>query len=218
VGVLLEPTSIIEKGIAQAYELQRRLRVWQPKRAAVLGAGTVGLLATMGMRLRGIEVVTLGLDEPPYLNSDLIEALGATYISTKQTPLAKVAEESGPLDLIYECTGFSPLVFEAMQALGKNGVLVLASVTGGDTKVEVPSDAINQGFVLGNKAMVGTVNANREHFEAGVRDLTMAQALWPGWLERLLTDRVEGLSEWPKAFELLGHPGVIKVFVEVAEA
>jgi threonine dehydrogenase-like Zn-dependent dehydrogenase len=132
--------------------------------------------------------------------------------------VAKVAEESGPLDLIYECTGFSPLVFEAMQALGKNGVLVLASVTGGDRKVEVPSDAINQGFVLGNKAMVGTVNANREHFEAGVRDLTMAQALWPGWLERLLTDRVEGLSEWPKAFELLGHAGVIKVFVEVAEA
>ncbi|HEX3325625.1 MAG TPA: glucose 1-dehydrogenase [Actinomycetota bacterium] len=218
VGVLLEPTSIIEKGIAQASELQRRLRVWQPKCAAVLGAGTVGLLATMGMRLRGIKVVTLGLDEPPYLNSDLIEALGATYISTKHTPLAKVAEESGPLDLIYECTGFSPLVFEAMQALGKNGVLVLASVTGGDRKVEVPSDAINQGFVLGNKAMVGTVNANREHFEAGVRDLTMAQALWPGWLERLLTHRVDGLSEWPKAFELLGHPGVIKVFVEVAEA
>jgi glucose 1-dehydrogenase len=218
VGVLLEPTSIIEKGIAQAYELQRRLRVWQPKRAAVLGAGTVGLLATMGLRLRGIDVVTLGLDEPPYLNSELIEALGATYVSTKQTALAEVATQSGPLDLIYECTGFSPLVFEAMQALGKNGVLVLASVTGGNRKVEIPADAINLGFVLGNKAMVGTVNANKDHFEAGVRDLTMAQALWPGWLERLLTDRVEGLDEWPRAFELLGRQGVIKVFVEVADA
>jgi glucose 1-dehydrogenase len=207
-GVLLEPTSIIEKGIAQANELQRRLRVWQPKRAAVLGAGTVGLLATMGLRLRGIEVITLGLDEPPYLNSDLIEALGATYLSTKQTSLAQAAQASGPLDLIYECTGFSPLVFEAMQALGKNGVLVLASVTGGTRKVEV----------LGNKAMVGTVNANKEHFEAGVRDLTMAQALWPGWIERLLTHCVDGLNDWPKAFELLGHSGVIKVFVEVAEA
>jgi hypothetical protein len=45
----------------------------------------------------------------------------------------------------------------------------------------------------------------------------MAQALWPGWLERLLTDRVEGLDQWPQAFELLGRPGVIKVFVEVAD-
>ena len=54
VGVLLEPTSVIEKGIAQAYEIQRRLKVWQPRRAAVLGAGTIGLLATLGLRLRGL--------------------------------------------------------------------------------------------------------------------------------------------------------------------
>jgi glucose 1-dehydrogenase len=215
-GVLLEPTSVIEKGIAQAYELQRRLRVWKPKRAAVLGAGTIGLLATMGLRLRGLEVVTLGLETRPYLNSDLIEALGATYISTKETSLTDVAQESGPLDLIFECTGFSPLVFEAMQALGKNGVLVLSSVTGGNRKVEVPADAINLGFVLGNKAMVGTVNANREHFESGVRDLTMTQALWPGWLDRLLTHRIDGLSDCSRAFELLGGHDVIKLYVEVA--
>jgi hypothetical protein len=69
---------------------------------------------------------------------------------------------------------------------------------------------------LGNKVMVGTVNASRENFEAGVKDLAMASALWPGWLERLLTHRVDGLSNCLKAFELLGAPGVIKVFVEVA--
>ena len=56
-----------------------------------------------------------------------------------------------------------------MQALGKNGVLVLSSVTGGDQHVEVPADRINLEFVLGNKVMVGTVNANREYFETGVR-------------------------------------------------
>ena len=37
VGVLLEPLSVVEKGIAQAYEIQRRLRVWRPRRAAVMG-------------------------------------------------------------------------------------------------------------------------------------------------------------------------------------
>ena len=42
VGVLLEPLSVVEKGIRQAFEIQRRLRVWQPARAAVFGAGTVG--------------------------------------------------------------------------------------------------------------------------------------------------------------------------------
>ncbi|RIK69652.1 glucose dehydrogenase, partial [candidate division KSB1 bacterium] len=60
VGVLLEPTTVVEKGIAQAYEIQRRLRIWRPRKAAVMGAGTVGLLATLALRLRGLEVVTLG--------------------------------------------------------------------------------------------------------------------------------------------------------------
>ncbi len=217
VAVLLEPTSIVEKGIAQAYEVQRRLKVWTPRRAAVLGAGTIGLLATMALRTRGLEVVTLGLDPAPYLNSDLVEALGASYVSTKDRTIADVAEEHGRFDLIFEATGFSPLVFEAMCVLlGKNGVIVLSSVTGGMKRVEVPSDAINLDFVLGNKAMIGTVNANREHFEAGVRDLAIAQAEFPGWLPRLLTHPVQGLDQGTAALGLLGSPGAIKVFVEVA--
>ncbi len=101
--------------------------------------------------------------------------------------------------------------------LGKNGVLVLASVTGGDRMVQVPADAINLGFVLGNKVMVGTVNAGREHFEAGVRDLAMVEAQYPGWLSCLLTHRVAGLEEYQQAFHLLtSQSGAIKVLVEVA--
>src|SRR5712692_657023 len=41
VGVLLEPLTVVEKGITQAFEIQRRLRVWRPRRAAVMGAGTI---------------------------------------------------------------------------------------------------------------------------------------------------------------------------------
>src|SRR5437867_12453472 len=44
VGVLLEPTTVAEKGINHAYEIQRRLKVWEPRRACILGSGTVGLL------------------------------------------------------------------------------------------------------------------------------------------------------------------------------
>jgi glucose 1-dehydrogenase len=216
VGVLLEPTTVVEKGINQAYEIQRRLRVWQPRRAAVLGAGTIGLLAALVLRLRGLDVTVLSRDLPPYLNSELVEALGARYVSTQQTTVADAAAAHGPFDVMFEATGFSPLVFEAMGALGRNGVLVLSSVTGGDRRTEVPADALNLGFVLGNKVMVGTVNASRVDFEAGVRDIAMAQARWPGWLDRLLTHPVHGLDEAPKALELLDAANAIKVFVEVS--
>src|SRR5918998_907952 len=91
VGVLLEPVSIVEKGIEQAYEIQRRLKVWRPARAAVVGAGTLGLLATLALRLHGLEVTVLARTEPPTLGSELVEALGARYASTNELPLVEAA-------------------------------------------------------------------------------------------------------------------------------
>ena len=219
VGVLLEPLTVAEKGVNQAYEIQRRLKVWQPQRAAVLGSGTIGLLATLALRLRGLEVVCYSQRAAPYRNSDLIEALGARYVSADRGTLAETAARHGPFDVIFEATGYSPIVFEAAAALGKNGVLVLASVTGGERTVEVPSDRINQGFVLGNKVMVGTVNASRADFVCGVDDLLKAEARFPGWLAQLLTTPVHGLERYDEMLRhLTENRDAIKVFVQVAAA
>jgi threonine dehydrogenase-like Zn-dependent dehydrogenase len=218
VGVLLEPTTVVEKGIHQAYEIQRRLKVWRPRKAAVMGAGTIGLLATLALRLRGIEVTTFARNPKPNLNAELIDGIGARYLITQEVPIKEGAAKFGPFDLIFEATGNSGVVFESMQALGKNGVLVLSSVTGGDRMVQVPADRINLEFVLGNKVMVGTVNANREYFEMGVRDMAQSEAEYPGWLSRLLTDPVKGLDNYGELFRKLTNPnGSIKVFCEVAE-
>jgi threonine dehydrogenase-like Zn-dependent dehydrogenase len=217
VGVLLEPTTVVEKGIAQAYEIQRRLRVWRPRKAAVMGAGTIGLLATLVLRLRGIEVTTFALAPKPNRNAELVEDLGARYVTTRETSIADAAKEFGPFDLIFEATGASSVVFESMLALGKNGVLVLSSVTGGDRMIEVPADRINLEFVLGNKVIVGTVNANREYFEMGARDLAQAELEYTGWLRRLLTHPVKGLENYAQLFEhLTTANGAIKVYCEVA--
>jgi glucose 1-dehydrogenase len=219
VGVLLEPLTVAEKAINQAFEIQRRLKVWEPRRAAVLGSGTIGLLATMALRLRGIEVTCLSLRRAPYLNSDLIEQIGGRYVSTQDVSLPEAAERFGPFDLMIEATGFSPLVFEAAEALGKNGVLVLVSVTGGERTVEVDADRINQGFVLGNKVMVGSVNASPADFRSGADDLTKATAVFPSWLDQLLTTPVEGLDRYDQMLrELTENPDAIKVFVEVASS
>jgi glucose 1-dehydrogenase len=217
IGVLLEPMSVAEKGIIQAYEIQRRLRVWRPRRAAVMGSGTLGLLATMILRLRGLEVVTFGRTIPPYLNATLASQLGARYISTKKTSIAEASREYGPFDIIFEGTGNSGVVFEAAENLGKNGVLVLSSITGGGKKLEIPTDKINLDFVLGNKVMFGTVNANREYFEAGVKDLAQCSAQYPGWAEQLLTHPVNGLENFQQMMDLLTTAkNAIKVYVEVA--
>jgi threonine dehydrogenase-like Zn-dependent dehydrogenase len=217
VGVLLEPTTVAEKGINQAFEIQRRMRIWEPRRAVVTGAGSIGLLVAMALRLRGLDVVVYSRRPGPYLNSRLAEAIGAVYVSSSDHSLADVARDHGPLDLAFEATGFSPLGFEAAQAIGKNGVVVLASVTGGSRMIQLDANAFNQGFVLGNKVMVGTVNASRRDFEAGVADLVQGEERWPGWLAQLLTTRIDGLGD-PDAIRrhLVEDTDAIKVFVEIA--
>ncbi len=217
VAVLLEPTSIIEKGIIQAYEAQRRFKIWRPKKAAVLGAGTVGLLAALSLRMKGLEVTSFGKQSGPSRNLDLLAQLGVRYISTNDLSIREAAKRYGPFDLMFEATGYSPVVFEAMESLGKNGVLVLASVTGGDREHPIPADKINLDFVLGNKLVVGTVNANREYFEAGVYDFARAQLEFPGWLPKLLTHPVTGLENYQQMMSTLTtERSAIKVYVNVA--
>src|SRR3712207_2428743 len=181
VGVLLEPTSVVDKGIEQAYEIQRRLKVWRPERAAVVGAGTLGLLATLILRLRGLEVTTLARTRPPTLNSELVESLGARYVSTRDLPLLRAAEEQGPFDIIFEATGVSSVVFESMEALGRNGVLVLTGISGGGSTGEVPGEHIMVGFVVGNKVGGGSGTADHTHFERGGQDMAPAWDTYSAW-------------------------------------
>ena len=95
-------------------------------------------------------------------------------------------------------------------------MLVLTSITGGNHTLDVPADKINLEFVLGNKVMVGSVNASRDNFETGVRDMSQAEAEYPGWLRQLLTHPVRGLERYEELFARLQNPnGAIKIFCEV---
>lgn len=218
VGVLLEPMSIVEKGIFQAYEIQRRLKVWQPKRAAVMGAGPIGLLAALVLRLRGIETYSFARTPAPNPKSDLLEQIGVHYVSTKEMSLTEAAAKFGAFDLIFEATGVSSIVFDSMHVLAKNGALVLSSITGGDKKTEVASDKLNLDFVLGNKVMFGTVNAHRGYFEMGIADFAQAELAYPGWVAKLLTHPVKGLENFPEMLRvLLEDKEAIKAYLIISE-
>src|SRR5438067_11407501 len=134
-GVLSEPASVCAKAIEQAYLAQQRLQVWNPKRAFVLGAGQIGLLATMMLRLRGLEVFTLATRPAPNLKADIAGAYGATHVSTRQTSLADLAKKVGKPDLIFEATGSAEVCFRAMEVLAINGALIWTNITGGSHEV-----------------------------------------------------------------------------------
>jgi threonine dehydrogenase-like Zn-dependent dehydrogenase len=215
-GVLAEPASVCAKAIEQAYLAQHRLQVWNPKRAFVLGSGQIGLLATMMLKLRGLEVYSLATKPPPHRKSEIVEAYGATYVSTRQTALAELARKVGKPDLIFEATGHAETCFRAMEVLAHNGALIWTSITGGQHQVTLDAARINLEWVLGNKLLVASVNGNRRHFELGIQALSHGEHTYPGVTGRILTHPIDGLDRYKDMMRLLEQKEALKVFVSVA--
>jgi threonine dehydrogenase-like Zn-dependent dehydrogenase len=214
VGVLVEPTTISIKALEQVDTVQQRL-TWRPRRALVTGAGPIGLLAAMLLSLRGLEVLVYnrGNTGP---KPDVVRALGGTYVPAEETEMGQAfADRYGPVDIAIEATGYSPLAFQLLDALGRNGVAVLTGVSSGDRTAELPVDHLNMTTVLQNKVLLGTVNADRRNFEAAVEALDHAERRWPGWLGRLITRRV-ALRDYVQALDRGSDD--IKVVVDVAGA
>lgn len=220
VAILTEPLACITKSLRQADQVQARLDLWRPSRALVTGASTIGLLATLALRLRGLDVTTFGRRPAPYRNSELIERVGARYVSAADTDLGVAAERHGPYDVVFEGSGDAGLVEPAVAALAPNGVLALFSVTPGSRPVQVDMARLNQAMVLYNRAMVGSAAAAREDYVQAVATIGRAEArpATRGWLSELITDRIEGFDADAIAAHLRGGRDAIKTTVELSAA
>ena len=191
IGVLIEPLTVVEKGIIQSEEIQRRM-TWSPKEAVVTGAGPIGLMATLLLRSRGYDVYTYDLVPPDNMRAQMAVQSGATYVQGGDSgeSLNELCTRIGGVDLILEATAYPPLVFEAIDAVGPNGVVCLTGVSAGSRKLEVEGAKLNLEMVLDNKVVFGTVNANRRYFEAAVQDLQKFEEMWPGLCAKMITRRV----------------------------
>jgi len=84
--------------------------------------------------------------------------------------------------------------------------------------IEFPADQVNLNWVLGNKLLVGSVNANFRHFEMGIADLALGEMTYPGVIEKILTHPVDGLENYREMIRLLTEDQTaLKVFMNVAE-
>ncbi len=127
IGVLLEPMSVVEKGIDHAFLLQRRLE-WRPKTGLVLGAGPIGLLAAAVMRVRGLDthvVGTRGGNGSP--RHSWRQRWAPSYHSAANRTIFDVKKEIPPVDLAVEATGVASVAFDGMQILGRTACCVCSA-------------------------------------------------------------------------------------------
>jgi threonine dehydrogenase-like Zn-dependent dehydrogenase len=190
VSVLVEPLTVVEKAVRQIDLIQKRMAYWQPKTAVVLGAGPIGILGTLLLRARGLDVATVARTEAPNGAASVVEGAGGDYISTHHESLAALAKRLGNIDIILESTGASAVAFDAMAMLRRNGALALLSVTEAGKAIDIDAGKLNNTLVAGNNVVVGSVNSGLVDFHHAVDNLGRFEKLWPGLLEQMFTERI----------------------------
>lgn len=163
IAVLAEPLSVVEKAIDRAIAVRE-----EPARTAlILGAGPVGLLAAMAFRSRGIAPSLHSLEPPGHPRALLAEHAGARYLASLE----------GRFDIVLEATGAVAAAYAGIRALAPLGVCVILGATQG------AGDIAFLDLIIGNQAIVGSVNASESSFARAVEDLSRFDA---GLLRRLL--------------------------------
>lgn len=150
-AVLVEPLSVVEKAV----ETTLRLHDGTPRTALVIGAGTVGLLAAMVLRLRGLHVDIVSAEPPHSARARLAEDAGARYL----------ARPDRKVDVVIEAAGADEAAAVGARSLGPLGVLMIL----GARTMPPGFDLLE--FIVGNRKLAGSVNAGPEAFRLAVEDL-----------------------------------------------
>lgn len=195
VAVLLEPLSIAEKAVTQTFKIQERL-FWEAKRAFIAGAGTLGLLATMVLRLRGLEVYVAATRTKESLKARIVRSVGGIYVNVRKTPIKTLKEK---FDVVIEATGNVNVALEALNLLGTNSALCLLGIYR-EKRVCEQFDKVLNNMVLGNRLIFGSVNSNKKHFEQGIKDMNKIKSQHGNVLDRLITKKLNP-TDFKKSFK-----------------
>ena len=200
IAVLAEPLTIAEKALAQIFWMMQRRPPWldpaTPSQergsglsALVLGIGPVGLLGAMTLATAGFTTYVYSREVPPSPRIDLVNDIGATYVSSQTTTFGDLAAQIGNIDLVYEAVGHSHFALRALQVLGTNGIFVVTGVPGLQDFVEADPARLMRNMVLKNQVLLGTVNAGPEAFASALRDLDAFRRRWPAVVSTLIAGR-----------------------------
>lgn len=223
VAVLVEPLTIAEKSLEQLWMVQRRLPWDCPdnsgqapaecRRAVVLGAGPVGILGAMALKVEGFEVSVYSRSPNHEEKNQILDAVGVPYIAAETHSTAEMAKMIGPIDVVYEATGASGVAFDVLKLLGPNAVFVFTGVPGRKAPIPVDTDQIMRNMVLNNQLVLGSVNAPPQAFQSAIKHLGVFKQRWPDTICSVITGRFP-IDRALDALE--SGPGSIKNVVAIA--
>ncbi|MBS7278537.1 MAG: glucose 1-dehydrogenase [Candidatus Freyarchaeota archaeon] len=181
-AVFLEPLSRVEKGISQLIKIQERL-IWEPQDVLVTGAGPLGLLATLVLRLRGFDVLNVSRNRVESIKAKIVREAGGKYLDERENPLSSLDRK---FDIIVEASGAASTALECCGLLKPNGILCFLGLY---REIQECDDfgRIFANMVVGNKVAFGSVSSNRKHYEMGLKDLIDIKNKYPKIMDKLVS-------------------------------
>jgi L-iditol 2-dehydrogenase len=202
-GALVEPLAIATHAV-----LERAADVGVGTTAVVYGPGAIGLLVAQTAKAAGARVVLVALErhaERLALGRRL--GVDVAVASDREDVARAVAEVSGGVsaDVVFECSGASEVVPEALRLLRKEGELVLVAFFGSPPELDAEVVTKKELRVLGSRGK------GPSSYRRALRLLEDDRVD----LEAVVTHRLP-LERWREGFDLLGAGR--KILFEVAEA
>lgn len=199
-AAMVEPFACVVHGA-------RRARVQREDTVAVVGPGTIGLLAAgWAAMARPARLVAVGLDRG---NEALARKMGATdYLTVKDEPAARIRAMTGGAgaDVVFEAAGSEAAVTLAFDLARRGGAVILSGIVGGGRRTFLESDV----FALKDLRVDGVFAYTTASFEQALRIIES------GRLDvRPLVTHTLPLQEFARAFDLLSNrpEPVVKVML-----
>lgn len=198
-AALAEPLSTAFKGVrlaglktAEASTLDGR-----PPRVAVIGEGTIGLLALQVLRWRGFRVAVVGATAARLARA---KEMGAETLynvaEIGADSLRQAIEKDGPLpEHVIEAAGHPSAVATALQAVAPGGKVVLMGLSGNQSS-QITWDSI----VHRQISIIGSLASDPEDWQAAVDFMTT------GALQSVVTHKFLGLQNYEKAIGMVEKP------------
>ena len=230
-AIFTEPLSIAEKGIEQIRVIQSRLP-WtcehpdhtfsspdwgRCKTALVVGAGPLGILAAALLRLAEVYTFVADIVSEDSPKAHLVKQMGANYLDARGKKSKEIVDfcctPTGNLDIIFEASGAASTAIELISYMSRSSIYVMTGIPREELFMQVDAAQLVRQIVRYNQVVVGSVNSNRSHFEAALKDISAINSRFGGLLEEMITHRFK-LGDSNRIFTAT-DPQHIKTLIEV---
>ena len=166
IGYLIEPISIIEKGISSCKNINQQIP-FEIRDLLILGNGKIGCLAAKILS-KNYNVTVYSLEGKRNPKSRLIRDNIGTYISKNNKDIKDISKK---FDLIIDTTGEPTMLHNSINILKPCGIILNFGLSPKSISRKKDISKLYNKIVLENNIILGSINSSLSHYKKSIQHL-----------------------------------------------